>query len=545
MKSKNSTKGKAAKTEEFEAIPVGQLMQLDPSTILPDPKQPRKHFDEASLQELADSLKKVGMMQPVAVHPNDAGGFDLIAGERRLRASHIAEMKSIPAMVYPRLSENLVRELQITENLHRKDVNPMEESDAFHDLTKRGLTSADDIARRISKSTKYVYDRLALQNVIEPVKDMLRSGDIPITQGKLFAQLNLDDQQELYEVLCKHPDSVSASDIRKEIADRFSRVLANAPFDIENDNLNPGAGACTNCPKRSGCNGLLFDDVSSKDICFDKACYDKKVAASMMITAKELEAAGNVVFYVSGKYGYGQIRPALLDQFDRVLVRHDYQVIDEDETSQDHESWKTYGVVVDPNYGGEPAIGTVMKIEITDEDICREFGWIEDEQEDEDQDEEDAFDDGEDDQPAKRPKADYINHSENFTKHLVDKVLAKFKENMHMLLDANSSSCRAKRIIKSVDEDTAQYAFEKMGWELVEDENGDLDLGATIAKAHDEMKFGAGYLVDFAEVLMAIDMPYWDRSDLVKLSKEYPDLTIDIAAEMDAYEKAHDHKFPE
>ncbi|HQQ09699.1 MAG TPA: ParB/RepB/Spo0J family partition protein, partial [Novosphingobium sp.] len=135
----------APKGEQIAAAPaVGQgLAMLAVAAIAPDPQQPRRHFDDAALDELAASIAARGVIQPVIVRPLGPGKWQLVAGERRWRAAQRAQLHEIPALIRD-LSEREVMALALIENLQREDLNPVEEARAYHRLTEsEGLTQAE------------------------------------------------------------------------------------------------------------------------------------------------------------------------------------------------------------------------------------------------------------------------------------------------------------------------------------------------------------------------------------------------------------------
>jgi ParB/RepB/Spo0J family partition protein len=353
-------KKSSKKQKEAFQMPIGKLDVLSLLSIIPSKTNPRKDFNEESLKELSESIKTLGLMQPIVVHCDaDNEGYELICGERRYRAAQLAGLEKIPAMVYPTLPDDLILELQITENLQRADINPMEESDAFFELTKRGMTTADDIAKRLSKSVRYVYDRLALQGCIEEVQKDIREHKINIKTGKRFARLVPSDQKVLYQKF------LSGSDI-SELEDSLTRNLMNAPFDIESTDLLDKAGSCLTCSKRSGCNQLLFDDIQSHDICFDTSCFNQKLNAHIEAVISKLESEGLKVFKISALYG-NAAHPFLGFQ--------NYDVLSEGDPG--YETCKIRGVVMERNpYNSELKIGDVLRISI-DEDYAEEAGIIE------------------------------------------------------------------------------------------------------------------------------------------------------------------------
>ena len=139
---------------------------LDINVVKQSETNPRKEFNQEALQELAESIKKIGLIQPITVS-KVGDDYCVICGERRLRAAKLAGLETITAIVHENLEEDVILEMQIIENMQRKNINPMEESDAFQVLVKRGISTPEMIADKLGTSTKYVYDRLKLQEAIK------------------------------------------------------------------------------------------------------------------------------------------------------------------------------------------------------------------------------------------------------------------------------------------------------------------------------------------------------------------------------------------
>ena len=318
------------------------IQELEIISIAPDPNQPRKEFEVPALQELADSIKKHGVLQPIMVQP-DADGYQLVFGERRMRAAQMAGLTTIPAIISQPLTEDQALEIQVLENLHRKNINPIGESDAFKRLINKKIATAKQLADKLGVSVKYVYDRLALQSCILEVREAIRAGKLTLGAGKKFAQLSLDDQRELFE------DLDEDLDIDHAIRQRFTLKLDNAPFDKEDVSLNPGAGACSKCQKRSGCNKLLFDDIVEESICFDKSCYEAKANDHIDLLVKSMEKEGKKVVRLTKEWESND---------ENVLGRDEWHSleIDEDDNRQAH----SYGIIVQAY--NKDQIGRVVKL---------------------------------------------------------------------------------------------------------------------------------------------------------------------------------------
>ena len=187
--------GGAAATASARSSASG-LALLAVSAISPLPGQPRRHFDEAALDELAASIAARGVIQPVIVTPQGAGRYRLVAGERRWRAAQRAQLHEIPAIVRD-LSEREVMALALIENLQREDLNPIEEARAYHSLAEQeGLTQAE-IAKLVDKSRSHVANLQRLLALPESVMDMVQDGRL--SMGHARALIGVENAEALAE----------------------------------------------------------------------------------------------------------------------------------------------------------------------------------------------------------------------------------------------------------------------------------------------------------------------------------------------------------
>jgi len=172
-------------------IPVGQ--------IAPNPRQPRSHFREEALDELAVSIKEYGIIQPLLVSKNeDDAGYTLIAGERRLQASRRAGLKEVPAIVR-QATDQLRLELALIENVQRADLNPLEEANAYRQLSEEFHLSHEEIASRVGKSRVAVTNTLRLLNLPGSIQRALVDGEI--TEGHARALLGLTNPRAMESAL--------------------------------------------------------------------------------------------------------------------------------------------------------------------------------------------------------------------------------------------------------------------------------------------------------------------------------------------------------
>lgn len=162
--------------------------------ITPNPRQPREHFDPVALQELADSIREVGLLQPPIVRKKASGGYELIMGERRFRASKLAGLTEIPVIVRETSDKELLREALI-ENIHRSELNALEEAAAYGELLQDLGVTHDELAAKIGKSRAAITNTMRLLHLPLPVQKRLISGQI--TPGHARALLGLANETEM------------------------------------------------------------------------------------------------------------------------------------------------------------------------------------------------------------------------------------------------------------------------------------------------------------------------------------------------------------
>lgn len=165
--------------------------------IVPNKEQPRKTFDEGALEELADSIKQHGVLQPLLVRPLPSGGYQLVAGERRWRASRIAGLKEVPVVV-KELSDVETMEIAIIENLQREDLNPIEEAEGLQALIDRCGFTQEEVATSVGKSRPAIANALRLLKLPSEVREMTKNGEI--SAGHARALLAFDNEAMIYEI---------------------------------------------------------------------------------------------------------------------------------------------------------------------------------------------------------------------------------------------------------------------------------------------------------------------------------------------------------
>ena len=200
----------AASSAEATKPRADGLASLAIADIEPHPDQPRRHFDDEALAELAASIASRGVIQPVIVRPLETGKYQLVAGERRWRASQKAQLHEIPAIIRD-LGERDVMALALIENIQREDLNPVEEARAYHRLVELEEMTQAEIAGLVEKSRSHVANLLRLLALPDSVLDHLEAGRLDMGHGR--ALIGLDDAAALADKAVK--DKLSVRDVEK------------------------------------------------------------------------------------------------------------------------------------------------------------------------------------------------------------------------------------------------------------------------------------------------------------------------------------------
>lgn len=209
---KHATVSTASSAEEEKD---GTLM-VKLSKVEPNREQPRKNFDEDSLQELAESLKQFGMLQPILVQ-NRGDYYEIIAGERRWRAAKIAGLKEVPVIVRELTDQEIV-EISLIENIQREDLNPIEEAQAYKRLLTEFHLKQDEVAERVSKSRTAVTNSMRLLKLCDEVQKMVV--DDMISTGHARALISIEDPEEQYLIAQKiFDEKLSVREVEKLVKD--------------------------------------------------------------------------------------------------------------------------------------------------------------------------------------------------------------------------------------------------------------------------------------------------------------------------------------
>lgn len=197
-----------------EAKPEKPDTFVDINLVEPNREQPRKHFDEDALQELSDSIKQYGLIQPILVQDRKSY-YEIIAGERRWRASKMAGLKKVPVIIR-NLTEQEIVEISLIENIQREDLNPIEEAQAYKRLLEEFNLKQDEVAERVSKSRTAVTNSLRLLKLCDEVQQMIISN--MLSTGHARAIITVEDPEEQYALAQKiFDEKMSVREVEKYI----------------------------------------------------------------------------------------------------------------------------------------------------------------------------------------------------------------------------------------------------------------------------------------------------------------------------------------
>lgn len=291
-----------------------EFANIELSLIVSSLTNPRKNFNPTKLAELAEDIKRRGIDTPVTVRPLPGSRvadtdrtvqFELVCGERRLRASELAGVATIPAMVRA-LTDDQALEIQLCENLKRDDLTELEEAEGYETLMAHANINADQVGERIGKSRSYVYGRIKLLDLCTEARSSLRDGDIDASRALVVARipdhkLQIKAMKEIvtgnYYGATREP--MTYRQALEHVQRNYMLKLSEAKFKITALDLVPAAGSCKTCTKRTGHDPDLFSDVKGADVCTDPPCFHKKEEAHAAAQVKEAKGKGQTV--IAGK----------------------------------------------------------------------------------------------------------------------------------------------------------------------------------------------------------------------------------------------------
>ena len=353
---------------ETTVINATEYRELPLALLNESKTNPRRVFDDASLRELAASIRSQGVLSPLLVRPLTENGFEIVAGARRYRAAQMAEAVTVPVRI-KQMGDAEVLEAQLVENLIRAEIHPMEEAEGFARLLalEEPKYSIEQLGARVGKSAAFIASRLKLVDLAPAAVDAFYANEIGVGHALLLAKLPADQQEQALAACFKEAyNSGGATPTRILLPVRNLQfwietnvllILKDAPFDKRDAQLVSSVGSCADCPKRTGHNKLLFGDDLGKqgDQCTDPRCYNAKLAAHV---AKAVAAKPNLV-QISTAYG-GQKEGSL------VLPRNKYTAIRDDKPQKKEDAqrpeFKVCKYAADAIITEGSDIGTIHKV---------------------------------------------------------------------------------------------------------------------------------------------------------------------------------------
>ena len=254
---------------------------LDIATVHPSTDNHRKTFNDASLQELAESIREVGVLQAIAVRPRTEGGYEIIYGERRYRASLLAGAKTIKAAVYNNVTDDEAEDMSLSENLQREQVRPTEEARAFKRLLEKGRYDIYSLAGRFGRSEKYIYTRLKLNELYAPIGELLDNETITISVAEEISTYEANIQKDVYE---NHLKSDNKDDWSGYTLNLFKKYFEKY-YTTDLEQYKFDKTECKACVHNAA-NYNLFAEHNGCGHCTNRKCLETKNAAHV---AKETE----------------------------------------------------------------------------------------------------------------------------------------------------------------------------------------------------------------------------------------------------------------
>ena len=303
------------KTKANQSAAEKNITMVALADIQPSGFNPRKRFDEAALYELAESIKRQGVLQPITVRPVDGTDrYGIVFGERRYRASVIAGRDEIPAIV-TELSDEEAEEMAITENLQRKDVTPVEEAAAYQRLIESGRHTVQTLAQLFGKNENYIRTRLKFTALIPEIAALLEADELTISVAAEICRYGEDIQREVYEKHLQDEGTynswrgLKAADVARRIEQNFTTDLQYYRFDKtecatcahNTNNLllfrDGGCGHCANrtCLAEMNASYLMERAVQimqtqpGVSLCRDRYCTNETVAERLIASGYEVE----------------------------------------------------------------------------------------------------------------------------------------------------------------------------------------------------------------------------------------------------------------
>ena len=288
-------------TMNIQSVAEKNITMVALANIQPSGYNPRKNFDEASLAELTESIRQQGVLQPIGVRPiADTDHMEIIFGERRYRASLMAGLEEIPAIVME-ISDETAEEMAVTENLQRKDVTPIEEANAYQKLIESGRHDVQSLAVQFGKNESYIRTRLKFVSLLPEIARLLEQDEITISVASEICRYGEDIQKEVYEKHLKEDvrynswRGLKASEVAKNIEQHYTTDLSRYSFDKT---------LCLSCPHNTN-NMMLFCEGGCGN-CANRTCLAEMNASYLTEKAVQFVEQYPTVSLCHQEYNYNE-----------------------------------------------------------------------------------------------------------------------------------------------------------------------------------------------------------------------------------------------
>jgi len=333
-----------------------QIELINPLLIAESAMNPRRFFTKESVQELSESISKQGLLQPITVRPfpemkieapkhlKGKPCYQIVCGARRYKASILAGLETIPCIVREMTDEEAF-DAMITENLQRKDVEPMDEARAFNELHKRG-TSFEELAARFGKSVSFIRLRIKLNDLVPELAELLEKKELQISHAQEICKLSIEEQSNIfsdhYSPSAKNWNKWSDENIQK-----IKRNLSQTFKDL--DRVGFDKTDCIDCKSRCGANVLFLEYESNS--CQNPICYKQKDNDYRVQLAKEKADSGSILFFSKDyqnevtekltELGY-ELKPFDYSKYRKIGIEELPERESYDEDDEDHQSEEEY-----------------------------------------------------------------------------------------------------------------------------------------------------------------------------------------------------------
>jgi ParB family chromosome partitioning protein len=246
----------------------GNILSIDVDEIEPNRYQPRKNFDEESIEELARSIRDNGLLQPVVVM-RKGGRYELIVGERRVRAARKAGLKEIPALVKD-YAEGKLLDLALIENVQREDLNPVEEATAYRMILDRDMVTQEELAGRLGKSRSYVANMVRILDLPRDVREHVSRGTLSVGQAKAILSLETEgERRALAKKILSESLTVRQTEdiVKRKNVPRGTHPPKKDPSVVElEDKLRGRLGTKVTVDYRNGRGSIRIEFYSDEDL---------------------------------------------------------------------------------------------------------------------------------------------------------------------------------------------------------------------------------------------------------------------------------------